>query len=208
MRIIVLFSGLVMAASLGAQIEPPAPRRAFEGNGLLKLLEVAPPGQQGPQTQRERFMSYVRRTVGPVPLLVEATTAAYDQGWDRPQEWGQESGGYAKRFANAIAYNGVRQTITYGMSLWTHEDTRYFPSDRDGVWGRTVYALRSTLTARHNGRVVFSISAMTGAVGAAAISRAWVPDSWQHPKNVAASVGLTLAGMAGFNVAREFLLRR
>lgn len=208
MRICVIFAALLTAAPLlPAQTELPADQ-AFHGNRILKLLEIAPPGEQGQQTQKQRFMSYVRRTVGPVPLFMEATVAAWDQGWDRPHEWGEESGGFGKRFANALAYNGVRQTLTYGMAVWTHEDTRYFPSDRGGISQRTAYALRSTFTARRDGRVVFSISAITGVVGASAISRAWAPPSWQHPRNVAGSIGLTLAGMAGFNIVREFLIDR
>jgi hypothetical protein len=113
--------------------------------------------------------------------------------------------GYGKRFASSMAYNGVRQTLSYGMATLLHEDTRYFPSESQGAGRRTAHALLSTFTARHNGREVFLVSAMTGVAGASLISRAWEPPNSQHARNVATSIGFSLAGMAGFNVLREFL---
>ena len=46
---------------------------------------------------------------------------------------------------------------------------------------------------------------MIGIAGASLISRAWSPVSWQTPSGTARSMGISIAGTAGFNLAREFL---
>jgi hypothetical protein len=40
---------------------------------------------------------------------------------------------------------------------------------------------------------------------ASTLSLAWAPESWQGADNAAISFGLTYAGIAGLNVAREFV---
>ena len=41
--------------------------------------------------------------------------------------------------------------------------------------------------------------------GVAGIALAWAPPSWQGVDNYALNFGLTYAGIAGLNVAREFV---
>jgi hypothetical protein len=104
-----------------------------------------------------------------------------------------------------MAYNGIRQTITYGLSEALHEDNRYFKSKKQSFGGRLVYALESPAMAYKNGHRRVSISSLTGIAGAAGISQAWAPQSWKGVDNAAANFGLTYAGTAGLNVAREFV---
>jgi len=179
--------------------------RTAHGTGFMRLFDMVSPVSPRPLDAKERFIQYLTRTVGPVPLFVEFTVAGIDQGLDRPPEWHQEAGGYAKRLANVVAYNTVRQTLTFGVAALLDEDTRYFPSESQRGWQRTTHALKSTFTARRHGHEVFSVAAVSGVVGTALISRAWVPPSWRHGKDVAASIGVSLAGSAAFNVLREFL---
>jgi hypothetical protein len=123
-----------------------------------------------------------------------------------PKEWGQGWGALGKRYGSNLAYNGIRQTITYGGSLALREDTRYFASRGSGFWARAGHALMSTFTARHaNGRDSFSYSATAGVIGASAISSAWGPDSWKGPGNIAENAGISFASTAVSNVVREFL---
>src|ERR1019366_6436385 len=95
---------------------------------------------------------------GPIPLLAEAAGAGIGQWENSPKEWGRGWGAYGERFESNLAYNGVRQTITYGTSVVFHEDNRYFPSHKHGFWARTGYAVLSTVTARHpDGRRAFFV---------------------------------------------------
>ncbi len=124
----------------------------------------------------------------------------------QPKEWGQGAGAFEERFESNLAYNGVRQTITYGTSILFHEDNRYFASHKHGVWARTGYALRRTVTAQHpDGREMFSVSSVVGVVGASAAASVWGPRSWEGVDGIAKNAGISFATTAAFNIVREFL---
>lgn len=118
----------------------------------------------------------------------------------------RDGGAFGERYGSDLAYNGIRQTISYGASIVFHEDTRYFASRRRGFWHRTGYALLSTFTARHpGGEQSFSISSVTGVAGASAISSIWGPDSWKGAHNIAENAGISFGSTAALNIIREFL---
>jgi hypothetical protein len=181
----------------------PAP--AHEGL-FDKALDLVSPAKPTPLTQEERFRLYVSSTIGPLAILSEAASAGVGQWEDSPHEWRQGASGYGKRFANDMAYNAVRQTVTYGLSELLHEDNRYFASNRRTIKGRIVYALLSPAMARRaDGRRTVSVSGLVGLAGAASVSLAWAPPSWQGADNAAINFGLSYAGTAGLNLAREFV---
>jgi hypothetical protein len=169
-------------------------------------MGVVTPAEPSEMTEKKRFHLYVLSVGGPVPLIAEAAGAGFSQ-WDNvPKEWGQGWSAYGERFGNNLAYNGIRQTITYGTSILFREDNRYFASHKHGVWARTGYALRRTVTAQHpDGREVFSISSVVGVVGASAITTIWAPGSGKGVDQIAQNAGISFATTAAFNVVREFL---
>jgi hypothetical protein len=173
---------------------------------LDTMLKWVGPVNANEAPHRERFQEYLWSTVGPVPIFGEAAGAGIGQWMNSPTEWGQGWGAFGKRFVSNLAYNGVRQTITYGGSVALGEDTRYFASRRSGFWPRTLHALVSTFTARHSdGRDTFSFSATAGVIGAAAASSVWGPASWKGPGNIAENAGISFGSTAVSNVVREFL---
>ena len=173
---------------------------------LVKSLGLLQPEKPVPLTRSRRFHNYIQSTAGVLPVFSAAFSAGFSQLINSPPEWHRGTLGYSRRFANNLAFNAVRTTLTYGASAALHEDNRYFASGRKRFWQRTLYALSSTVIARHDdGSRSVSLSVPGGVVGAALLSRTWSPPSWQGGKNVAATVGLTLTGTAGFNVAREFV---
>lgn len=141
-----------------------------------------------------------------MPLLGEAAAAGIGQWHNTPPEWGQGWGAFGERYGSNLAYNGVRQTITYSASIAFHEDTRYFASGKHGVWGRTGYAILSTFTARRpDGRQSFSVSSVSGVIGASAIASIWGPESWHGAGNIAHNAGISFGSTALLNIVREFL---
>ena len=164
------------------------------------------PSEPTQLTEKKRFQLYVVSTIGPVPLVGEAAGAGISQWENSPKEWGQGWGAYGERYGSDLAYNAVRQTITYGTSIVFREDNRYFASHKHGFWPRTGYAILSTVTARHpDGRRTFSVSAVSGVLGASAISSIWGPGSEKGIGNIGENAGISFAATAGFNVVREFL---
>lgn len=185
------------------QAEPPP---AHHADIIDKLLGIVGPAEPSQLTEKKRFQLYLVATAGPVPLLAEAFGAGLGQWRDSPKEWGQGWTAYGQRYGSNVAYNGVRETITYGTSFAFREDNRYFASRKHGLWPRTGYAILSTFTARHpDGRQAFSISSFVGVVGASAIASTWEPHSFKGIENISKNAGISFATTAGFNVLREFL---
>jgi hypothetical protein len=160
-------------------------------------------------TVKQKLKTYVRLTAGPGRLAVSAFSAAYSQWLNHPEEWGQGWDAYGRRYAHRLAYNGVRQTISPGVSFAFHEDNRYRRSTAKGLGARLRNALSAPLVARHpDGRAAFSISSFSGYAGASAISSIWGPPAWKGARNIAADVGISLAGAAAYNLVLEFLPRK
>ena len=181
-------------------------------NLLDTILVISGASQPGDITAKQRFRDYLLSIGGPAPLIAEAASAGLAQWNNNPREWGQGWGAYGQRFGSDLAYNGIRQSILYGLSIPLHEDYRYFPSKAHKFFPRAGHALVSGFIARHpNGRQSFSFSDFAGVSGAAAISSIWGPSSWKGFGNIAQTAGLSFASTAAFNVFREFapdILRR
>ena len=174
-------------------------------NLLDTVLVMAGTSQPGEVTPKQQFRNYLLSVGGPAPLIAEAASAGLSQWGNSPSEWGQGWGAYGKRFGSYLAYNGIRQSILYGLSIPLHEDTRYFPSKAHGFFPRAGHALVSGFIAMHsNGRQTFSFSDVAAVGGAAAISSTWGPASWKGFGNIAQTAGVSLASTAAFNLFREF----
>jgi hypothetical protein len=63
---------------------------------------------------RTCFDLYVISVVGPVPILAEVVGAGLGQWENSPKEWGQGWSAFGERIESSLAYNGIRETISYG----------------------------------------------------------------------------------------------
>ncbi|HXK04609.1 MAG TPA: hypothetical protein VMS37_19560 [Verrucomicrobiae bacterium] len=159
-----------------------------------------------PLTQHERNAIYARSLINPVWYLKGATSAAIDLVHDKPEEWEQGASGYGKRFGNIMGQYAIQRTTTFGLASLLHEDNRYFNSGKKGFGRRVVYAMASSILARHDdGRRYPSVSGITGFAAGAFLSRLWQPPSTSTAGDGAVSFGITM----GYNVltttVKEFL---
>jgi hypothetical protein len=203
-QILLFFLLSLIAVPVFAQT-PPAAATEHETT-MDKIFGMVAPDEQSQLTESKRFHLYLLSAGGPIPILGEAIGAGVSQWENSPKEWGQGWNAYGQRFGSNLAYNGIRQTITYGTSYIFHEDNRYFASHKKGFWARTGYAALSTVVAQHpDGRRTFSVSSVSGIIGASAISSIWGPASFKGLDNIAGNAGISLVTTAGFNIVREFL---
>lgn len=159
-----------------------------------------------PQTQSERSESYLRSLINPVLYLKAGFSAAIDLKNDKPEEWQQGGSGYGQRFGSLLAQYGIQRTVTFGISSVLHEDNRYFGSGKKGFWGRTGYALSSSILARHdNGKLYPSVSVIGGFASSAFISRSWQPPSTRSAGDGAVSFGISMGYNALTSGIKEFL---
>ena len=203
-RSVILAIGFLLGVPVLA-FQAPSPA-TVQPDVIDKILSMVGPSEPNTLTEKKRFQLYLVNTVGPIPIFGEALAAGISQWGNRPEEWGQGWNAYGKRFANNVAYNGVRQSITYGTSVLFHEDNRYFASHKQGFWPRTGYAVLSTITARRpGGGRSLSVSSVAGVIGASTSASFWGPRSWRGAGNISVNAAFSFGATAGFNVVREFL---
>jgi hypothetical protein len=202
----VVWLPLALAQTGPASASQPTAVTTEDQDLIEKVMGMAGPGGPSQMTEKKRFHLYLLSVAGPVPVLAETAGAGIGQWENSPKAWGQGWGAFGERAESNLAYNGLRQTITYGASVVFHEDNRYYSSHKHGFWGRTGYAVLCTVTARHpDGREAFSFSSVAGVLGAGALSSIWGPRSWEGVHGIARNAGISFGVTAGFNVVREFL---
>jgi hypothetical protein len=159
-----------------------------------------------PEELHSRLHRLLLSIIGPVPITAEALSAGIGQSLNSPREWGQGATGYADRFGNNLGYNAVRQSLTFGLAIVLHEDTRYVRSRKHGLMPRAAHAVASVFNTRdQEGDNVFYAANFFGIVGASAISQTWAPPSWHDPATVSRKISFSLLGSMGLNLAKEFL---
>jgi len=171
-------------------------------NLLDTILVMAGTSEPVEITAKQKFQNYLLSIGGPAPLIAEAASAGLSQWGNNPREWGQGWGAYGQRFGSDLAYNGIRQSILYSLSIPLHEDNRYFPSKAHGFFPRAAHALVSGFIAKHpDGRQRFSFSDIAAVGGASAISSTWGPSSWKGLGNIAGNAGVSFASPLFSNIA-------
>ena len=159
-------------------------------------------------TPRERFNRYVKSTVGPERMLRSAASAGISQWNDSPEEWGQGSKGYGKRFASSMGQNAIQQTVVYGLDSAFKLDTGFQRSKREGFFPRLKDALAQNVTSRNrSGGRVISVPRFVGVYTGAIVSReAWYPDRYSYKDGLRSGTTSLLTGF-GINVLREFVIK-
>jgi hypothetical protein len=175
----------------------------------------APQGQPGSQTpsdeyvfptSEERTKRYVRGVIGPFALARMATSAGINQWKDHPEEWGQGTEGYGKRFASQFGRNGIRQTVQFGLSEALQLDTGFERSKRKGFGPRLRDALVQNVTSRtRSGKRVISAPILAGAYAGPIIAyETWYPDRFNYRDGLRSGT-ISLGTGFAINVIREFV---
>jgi hypothetical protein len=147
-----------------------------------------------------------KQVVGPRAVAGSAANAAIGQARNRPHEWGQGVGGFAKRFGSSLGTHIAKGTIQMGVAAAHHENLSFQPSNRHGFWPRTKFAVKSTFVVPRTNRPgkTVALGRISGNLGAGMISRAWQPASSAGIGAGLATGGIGLGADVGAHVAHEF----
>lgn len=165
------------------------------GNQPPGGLPRVTPLQRTPRTGKEKAIYYLKTTYGPASLAYTAFGAGIKQANGSVYEWGGGMEGYGRRYASSFGQKAISRSIRHGLGGLLHEDPRFLPSSRSGVWKRTIDATKQVFFAHKDGggqRIAYSRFA--GNFGAAYISRQWRPERYRDATDVL-SVGFASLGI-------------
>ncbi len=186
-----------------------APATAFVADAPVPAAPVPAAPARTPITSAMRWTAYRRQVGGPQLVVRTAVGAGFDQWGDRPAAWPQGATGYARRAASWAGRAVVQHSLEAGTAAALRRDPRIRPSGAAGVAPRVAHAFLESVTDRtRDGRRVFPVSVLVGAVGATAAQSAWEPPGGVDGRFVARRALTAVAFRALVHVAREFQPRR
>lgn len=130
-----------------------------------------------PLSPEQKFKLSLDETIAPSTLVSAAITAGYRQLENTYPGYGQEWGGYGKRFGAAMANSASTNFLgTFLIPSWLHQDPRYFISLRPSFRKKMEYALtRQIITRTDDGRSTFNWSRVIGVIGSESIANIYLP---------------------------------
>ncbi len=171
----------------------------------VALAQASPPSAPSPLNFDDKFRLYLRQTYSLPSVLVPAAFAGLDQAADSPNEWGQGSRGYLNRLGTRRGQFQIGAFCAFGVGAALHEDPRFFPSGKHGMWRRTSYVVVHTVIAHTDrGTEMPAFGNYAAALGAGFFPSTWLPRSANSVtdslKRSAAMLGMNV----GVNMGIEF----
>jgi hypothetical protein len=162
-----------------------------------------------PMNAKQKFQLAFRSEIDPITFVGAAAIAGAEQSRKIYQGYGQEMGGFGKRFA--AQYTNDFDSRMIGSALLPslfHQDPRYFFKGTGSVRSRALYAIQSAFICRgDNGRPEFDFSHIGGDFAAGALANLYYPESNEGATLIFTNGLIEIGGMAGTNLIREFVLR-
>jgi len=162
-----------------------------------------------PLDAKQKFQLAFRSEIDPVTFVGAAAIAGAEQYKKIYQGYGQEAGGFGKRFAAQYANDFDSRMIGSAVlpSLF-HQDPRYFYKGTGTVRERALYAITSAFICRgDNGKREFDFSHIGGDFAAGSLSNLYYPEANEGATLILTNGLIEIGGMAGTNLLREFVLR-
>jgi hypothetical protein len=162
-----------------------------------------------PLNARQKFSLAFRSEIDPVTFAGAAGVAAAEEYKNIYPAYGVGFAGFGKRFAAQYANDFDSRMIGSALlpSLF-HQDPRFFYKGTGTVRSRVMYSITSAFICRgDNGKKEFDFSHILGNVVAGGLANLYYPESNEGPGLVFTNSMIEVAGMAGTNLLREFVLR-
>jgi hypothetical protein len=162
-----------------------------------------------PMGPKQKFKLAVRSVTDPMTFVGAGAIAGVQQYYNVFPGYGGGIDGYAKRYGAAYANDVAARMLSSAIFASVfHQDPRYFYKGTGSVPSRTLYALSTAVIARDDtGKWRPNYSAVLGTFAAGALSNLYYPDSTRGLSLVLVNGLVEIAGHAGTNVLREFVLK-
>lgn len=157
---------------------------------------------------KQKFKLGYRVEIDPVTFAIIGAEAGLEQGFNRFPDYGQGVEGYAKRYGAAYATEFAGTMIgDVVLPSLLHQDPRYFYKGTGSFSSRAWYAIsRAVICRGDSGHAQFNYSRVLGDFAAGGISNLYYPDANRGAGLVLTNGLIDIAGNAGVNLVREFIL--
>jgi hypothetical protein len=171
----------------------------------VALAQASPLSSPSPLNFGDKFRLYLRQTYSLPSVLVPAAFAGLDTAADSPKEWGQGPRGYLDRLGTQRGQFQIGAFCAFGVGAALHEDPRFFPSGKHGMWRRTAYVVKHTVIAHTDrGTEMPAVGNYAAAIGAGFFPSAWLPRSANSVTDSLKRSAATLGMNVGVNMGIEF----
>lgn len=163
-----------------------------------------------PMGPRQKFQLAFRAVSDPMAFLGAGMLAGIEQANNAFPGYGQGFKGYSKRYAAAYANDFSGRIL--GSAVFPtifHQDPRYFYRGTGSIPSRAMYSLSAAVIARgDNGHWQPNYSRVLGCFAAGGLSNLYYPAGSRGFALTMENGLLEIAGNAGTNLFREFVLKK
>jgi hypothetical protein len=161
---------------------------------------------KGPLNARKKLELAVDETIAPSRFMGSAFTAGIGQARDSLSGYGQEWGGYGKRFGSSVASNASSHLFgTFLLPSMLHQDPRYFVKLYGTPAQRVGYAIRRVLVTRTDGGgEAVNWSGVLAGLMAEGLANSYLPSGERTAGKTFSRFGIRMGLGALDNVVKEY----
>ena len=154
----------------------------------------------------QKFQLFVDNSVSVDSFTWAVLGSAVGQATDSPTGFGQEWGGYGKRFGSDMARQASGEFFgTFVLASALHEDPRFYAEIHPPFFHAMKYSLQRVFIMRNDdGREVVAWSRLGGPLMAEGLANVYWPDRNRTVGDTLFRYGLDLASRTGGNMLREY----
>jgi hypothetical protein len=183
-----------------------APRKTLE---ILRRRSVFFPDlatSKGPLSSGQKLELAVDETIAPSRIFASAFTASISQARDTLPGYGQEWGGYGKRFGSSMASGASSHLFgTFLLPAMLRQDPRYFVTLHGNAGERVWYAFRRVVVTRTDGGgEAFNWSGVIGSLLAESLANSYLPEGERTTGKTFTRFGIRMGSIAASNIVKEY----
>lgn len=189
------FSKLVVGISRKFEIKTAALPRGARRHARFCALNVD-----------QKFRLFVSDTIEPVTFVDAGFSAGISQASNDDSNFGQEAGGYGKRYGVSLLDNTSSNFFhTFFFPTIFRQDPRYYRLGYGTTQSRMGHALEHTVITRTDaGNRMFNFSEWLGTASADAIGTIYHPGARHGVREAVERDSVNIATDMGFDILREF----
>jgi hypothetical protein len=160
----------------------------------------------GPLSTKQKFELFADQSVAPSRFLSSAAGAGIGQARNSLPGYGQEIGGYGKRFGSSMATGASNNFFgTFVIASVLHRDPRYFVTLHGGAGHRIGYALsRIVISRTDEGRDGANWPGILGPLVAETLANSYLPVKEQTGARTMKRYGIRIGLNTASNALREY----